>query len=297
MTRTGWQALRRGAWSGDVLALKREQPAVFGTWAWLHQCPLMGPVPGVLVSSAVSLPALLASHLVETPEEIAGHLTELERRGLVVIEGSDLYLPALLQDTASAPTSKNQIPSWSRQVLKLGPVLRARVSADLLDVTMRADDERGRRRKDDAVPIYQRLQEALGVRLHALPDLPQEPQLSLSLPTERPEVRIVKDDTPVETGAFVDFLDAATMNERTPAETAALPAPGRDVGAPLMAERGDRLPGERRQGGNADRNAAQATLLRGVQAEGAQDSREDREGHGVREARPAGRGAACKWYL
>lgn len=256
----GWNALRRDGWR-KAAALIGRMPTPAELYMWLHS---------VVESGFYWSPALcgLATQIAALgdfdPEHVEKSLAELEKRELLLREGCSLYLPECLRETCAAPSSTNSVCRVARLVMQLGPVLRARVSADLLDVTARADIERARRRKGVKETLFEQLQRELGVRLHVLP---QEPQLSLSLPTERPEVRIVKDDTPVETGAFVDFLDAADMKgthvpaehqadagsrrpvapqERHPAadlrHVADRAATGRESGAGLRAEHGQGSP-------------------------------------------------------
>lgn len=189
----GWTALPRGAWQApEVLELIGSQPNAATLYLWLHS--VLGRVSGLFTSTAVDLAGQLASLGGFEREAVASALAELERRGLVLCERGCLYVPACMRETCAAPSSKNQLPSWCRQIEQLGPRLREQATRDLLDVTARADVERVKRRKAGVEPLFERLKTALGVGLYSVPELPQEldPQLELPFAAPRPEMRIVK---------------------------------------------------------------------------------------------------------
>lgn len=158
--------------------------AAVGLYPWLLLLRQQWVIRGLSVLRGTSVEAVLAA---EIPlPEIAAGLAELERVGLVLVDRAArvLYVPAGQSMTAQAPSNVRQVEQLAQQVACLpSSAVVERAKADLLALCERAEPERARHRGRQIVDktLLERVREALGVRLRALPDT-EEQAGQLTLP-------------------------------------------------------------------------------------------------------------------
>ncbi len=172
--------------------------AAVGLYPWLLLLRQQWVIRGLSVLRGTSVEAVLAAEIPLL--EIAAGLAELERAGLVQVDRAArvLYVPAAQSLTAQAPSNVRQVEQLAQQVACLpSSAVVERAKADLLALCERAEPERARHRGRHIVDrtLLERVREALGVRLRALPETEEQAgQLTL------PGMAVVTEQTP-------DFID------------------------------------------------------------------------------------------
>lgn len=198
--------------------------AAVGLYPWLLLLRQQWVIRGLSVLRGTSVEAVLAA---EIPlPEIAAGLAELERAGLVLVDRAArvLYVPAGQSLTAQAPSNPRQVEQLAQQVACLpSSAVVERAKADLLALCERAELDRKRHRGRQIVDktLLERVREALGVRLRALPAIEdQAGQLTL------PGMAIVND--PLD--YFIDYTLACEpvqpLREGAPSQSVAKRAGG-----------------------------------------------------------------------
>lgn len=210
----------------DEPKLQGLSAAAVGLYPWLLLLRQQWVIRGLSVLRGTSVEAVLAA---EIPlPEIAAGLAELERVGLVLVDRAArvLYVPAGQSLTAQAPSNVRQVEQLAQQVACLpSSAVVERAKADLLALCERAEPARARHRGRQIVDktLLERVREALGVRLRALPDIEEQAgQLTL------PGMAVV-----TETPNFIDYTLACEpvqpLREGAPSQSVAK----RAGGAPL----------------------------------------------------------------
>lgn len=200
--------------------------AAVGLYPWLLLLRQQWVIRGLSVLRGTSVEAVLAAQI--PLPEIAAGLAELERVGLVLVDRAArvLYVPAGQSLTAQAPSNIWQIEQLAQQVAGLpSSAVVERAKDDLLALCERAEPDRARHRGRQIVDktLLERVREALGVRLRALPETEEQAgQLTL------PGMAIV-----TETPDFIDYTLACEpvqpLREGAPSQSVAK----RAGGAPL----------------------------------------------------------------
>ena len=182
----------------DEPKLQGLSAAAVGLYPWLLLLRQQWVIRGLSVLRGTSVEAVLAA---EIPlPEIAAGLAELERAGLVLVDRAArvLYVPAGQSMTAQAPSNPWQVEQLAQQVACLpSSAVVERAKVDLLALCERAEPERARHRGRQIVDktLLERVREALGVRLRALPETEEQAgQLTL------PGMAVV-----TETPDFIDY--------------------------------------------------------------------------------------------
>lgn len=210
----------------DEPKLQGLSAAAVGLYPWLLLLRQQWVIRGLSVLRGTSVEAVLAA---EIPlPEIAAGLAELERVGLVLVDRAArvLYVPAGQSLTAQAPSNVRQVEQLAQQVACLpSSAVVERAKADLLALCERAEPARARHRGRQIVDktLLERVREALGVRLRALPDIEEQAgQLTL------PGMAVV-----TKTPNFIDYTLACEpvqpLREGAPSQSVAK----RAGGAPL----------------------------------------------------------------
>lgn len=182
----------------DEPKLQGLSAAAVGLYPWLLLLRQQWVIRGLSVLRGTSVEAVLAAQI--PLPEIAAGLAELERVGLVLVDRAArvLYVPAGQSLTAQAPSKICQVEQLAQQVACLpSSAVVERAKADLLALCERAEPERARHRGRQIVDrtLLERVREALGVRLWALPETEEQAgQLTL------PGMAVVTEQTP-------DFID------------------------------------------------------------------------------------------
>lgn len=210
----------------DEPKLQGLSAAAVGLYPWLLLLRQQWVIRGLSVLRGTSVEAVLAA---EIPlPEIAAGLAELERVGLVLVDRAArvLYVPAGQSLTAQAPSNVRQVEQLAQQVACLpSSAVVERAKVDLLALCERAEPERARHRGRQIVDktLLERVREALGVRLRALPETEEQAgQLTL------PGMAVV-----TKTPNFIDYTlacePAQPLREGAPSQSVAK----RAGGAPL----------------------------------------------------------------
>jgi len=262
--------------------------AAVGLYPWLLLLRQQWVIRGLSVLRGTSVEAVLAA---EIPlPDIAAGLAELERAGLVLVDRAArvLYVPAGQSLTAQAPSNVRQVEQLAQQVACLpSSAVVERAKADLLALCERAEPGRARHRGHRIVDktLLERVREALGVRLRALPETEEQAgQLTL------PGMAVVTEQTP----DFIDYTLACEpvqpLREGAPSQSVAK----RAGGAPLSILSGgqdDRTESDLGAQRGLEQGAAQGPHAAGAGAGRFGDGRDD---HGLRLVSNAGSSAGYR---